>query len=395
MLQEVDAENTSQHLVSTNLHKICATVCLVLIVIEGYPGLLFSDNLYSRMSSVNTVLSVGDIMLSGSSKPYLKAKGYDFTFQDTTLAKVISGSGAAFCNLEYPITDQGDRYEDKTYTFRGEPDSLKAIKKAGFNLISLANNHTMDYGEKGLIDTLRQCRKNRIVYAGAGTDLTSACRLGILRKSGVRYGILAYSFTFPEEFWATPEKAGTAHPDWGQVGRDIRDARLRVDILIVSCHWGEELKENPKKYQIDFAHHAINAGADIVAGHHPHIPQPIEIYKGKPIFYSLGNYAFGAVSDKVTFSFAALTRFRNRVPVWVDLYPVNVHNREVCFQPVLAKGSSAKNIISYLRDISKPFGTHIRFEQGRGRIIITPGCAEPRSVTEMNGTLTVHDTGLH
>src|SRR5208283_271920 len=173
-----------------------------------------------------------------------------------------------------------NRYKDKEYTFRGMPESLRAVKRAGFDLLSLANNHIMDYGEKGLKDTIRQCQINKLVYAGAGTDRTSALRLGVLKRHGVRYGLLAYSLTFPEEFWARSGKPGTAHPDWAQMGQDIRAARPNVDILIVSFHWGEELKADPKKYQIDFAHYAINSGADVVLGHHPHVPQPIEVYKG-------------------------------------------------------------------------------------------------------------------
>jgi poly-gamma-glutamate synthesis protein (capsule biosynthesis protein) len=139
-------------------------------------------------------------MLSGSATPLLQAKGYDYPFKDNNLGKIIASADAAFGNLEYPITMGGTRYKDKEYTFRGMPESLRAIKMAGFDLLSLANNHIMDYGEKGLKDTISQCRKNKLVYAGAGADRTSAFRLGVLKRHGVRYGLLAYSLTFPKEF---------------------------------------------------------------------------------------------------------------------------------------------------------------------------------------------------
>ena len=311
-------------------------------------------------------------MLSGSATPLLQVKGYDYPFKDDNLGKIITFADVAFGNLEYPITMGGNRYKDKEYTFRGMPESLRAVKRAGFDLLSLANNHIMDYGEKGLKDTIRQCLINKLVYAGAGTDRTSALRLGVLKRHGVLYGLLAYSLTFPEEFWATSEKPGTAHPDWAQMGQDIRAARPNVDILIVSFHWGEELKADPKKYQVDFAHHAINSGADVVLGHHPHVPQPIEVYKGKPIFYSLGNYAFGSVSEAAVFSFAAKIIFHGNEPVRVKLYPLNVNNQEVGFQPRLVEGPSAKKIITYLSDISKPFGTNSVCRNGIGRIVIAP-----------------------
>jgi poly-gamma-glutamate capsule biosynthesis protein CapA/YwtB (metallophosphatase superfamily) len=379
VFQEVDKRNNGPLLPCKKSRAIVPIlpIYIMLTILVWHPNALFGD-VYSKTGDERTlrvpyVLGVGDIMLTGRAKPFLLAKGYDHPFQDKNLARLIASADVAFANLEYPITIKGIRYTDKEYTFRGDPESLSAIRKAGFDLLSLANNHIMDYGEKGLRDTIRQCRKNRLVFAGAGADLASASRLAVIKRCGVRYGLLAYSLTFPEEFWATSDKPGTAHPDWAQVGQDIREARQEVDILMVSFHWGEELKSEPKKYQIDFAHHAINAGADIVLGHHPHIPQPIEIFKGKPIFYSLGNYSFGAISDKATFSFAAATRFKNNVPVQIILYPLNVNNQEVGFQPRLVKGPSAKKIIAHLMEISKGFNTVIHYQNGVGKIMIASG----------------------
>lgn len=347
----------------------------LLLLLAGLPATSFGDEPHQinaqRTARVNTLFAVGDIMLSGSATPLLQKKGYDHPFKDKDLAELTTSADVAFGNLEHPITRAGVRCKDKKYAFRGSFESLNAIKNAGFDLLSLANNHIMDYGEKGLMDTIRQCRKQNLVFAGAGADLAAASRFGILEKDGVKYGLLAYSLTFPKEFWATPEKPGTAHPDWAQLEWDVRNAKQALDILIVSFHWGEELQSEPKQYQIDYAHHAINSGADVVLGHHPHIPQPIEIFMGKPIFYSLGNYAFGTFSDNVAFSFAAEIRFDGKDPVQVNVYPLNVHNQDVSFQPRLAQGSSAEMIIVHLRDISKIFGTRIECENGIGTIVIT------------------------
>jgi poly-gamma-glutamate synthesis protein (capsule biosynthesis protein) len=399
--QEVDRRNNSLFLPSQKSRAMVPIlpICILLTILAWYPKVLFGD-VHSKTGDertlrVHRVLAVGDIMLTGSAKFLLQTKGYDHPFQDKNLARLIATADVAFANLEYPVTFKGVRYKDKEYTFRGDPESLSAIRKAGFDLLSLANNHIMDYGEKGLRDTIRQCRKNRLVFTGAGADLASASSLAVIKRHGVRYGLLAYSLTFPEEFWATPGKPGTAHPDWAQVGHDIRDARPRVDILMVSFHWGEELKSEPKKYQIDFAHHAINAGADIVLGHHPHIPQPIEIFKGKPIFYSLGNYAFGAISDNAMFSFAAVTRFKDNVPVQVILYPLNVNNQEVGFQPRLARGTPAKKIITHLREISKSFKTVIHYQNGVGKIMIASENPAPSLTASKDENLSTVDPGPH
>jgi poly-gamma-glutamate capsule biosynthesis protein CapA/YwtB (metallophosphatase superfamily) len=374
-------------------------ICIILTILAWYPKALFGDVRSKtgdeRTFCVHRVFAVGDIMLTGSAKPLLQAKGYDHPFQDKSLARIIASADIAFANLEYPITIKGVRYADKEYTFRGDPESLSAIRKAGFDLLSLANNHIMDFGEKGLRDTIRQCRKNRFAFTGAGTDLVSASSLAIIKRHGVRYGLLAYSFAFPEEFWATSCKPGTAHPDWSQVGQDIRGARQEVDILMVSFHWGEELKSEPKKYQIDFAHHAVNAGADIVLGHHPHVPQPIEIFKGKPIFYSLGNYAFGAISDNARSSFAAAIRFKDNTPVQVILYPLNVNNQEVGFQPRLVRGIPAKKIITHLTNISNSFGTVIHYQNGFGKIMIATGKSAPSLTASKDENLSSADSCLY
>jgi len=349
-----------------------------MVLLICWPGQVSGADRESPASaSVQTVFAVGDIMLSGSAAPVYLEKGYDHPFQDKGLARIVASADIAFGNLEYPITRKGSRFKDKKYVFRGPPESLGAIRKAGFNLLSLANNHIMDYGEKGLIDTITQCRKQKFAFAGAGEDLTSASGYAVVEKHGVRYGLLAYSFTFPDAYWATDSRPGTAHPDWARLESDISAARQEVDILIVSCHWGEELKSDPKKYQVDFAHHAVRSGADLVLGHHPHVPQAIEVYRGKPVFYSLGNYAFGTVSNNVKIGFAAYIRFEDKVPVRITLYPVNVCNQENGFRPTLARGVLADSIIQHLSDISRSFGTAIECRKGKGLISVAPYCPEP------------------
>jgi poly-gamma-glutamate capsule biosynthesis protein CapA/YwtB (metallophosphatase superfamily) len=402
--QEVDRRNNGLFPPFMMLKKSRAMVfivpiCIILTILSLYPKTLLGD-VHSKAGDERTlrmhsVLSVGDIMLTGSAKSFLRAQGYDHPFQDKNLARLVASADVAFANLEYPVTFKGVRYTDKEYTFRGDPESLSAIRTAGFDLLSIANNHIMDYGEKGLRDTIRQCRKNKFAFTGAGADPASASRLAVIKRHGVRYGLLAYSLTFPEEFWATPGKPGTAHPDWAQVRQDIKEARPRVDILMVSFHWGEELKSEPKKYQLDFAHHAINSGADMVIGHHPHVPQPVEIFKGRPIFYSLGNYAFGAISDNATFSFAPVTRFKDNVPVQVILYPLNVNNQEVGFQPRLLSGTPAKKIIMHLKEISKGFKTDIHYQNGIGRIMIAAKDSAPSLTTSTDENLSSVDSGPH
>ena len=313
-----------------------------------------------------TIVAVGDIMLSGSAKPFLAKKSYDYSFSDPVLSKLIMNADLAFANMECPVTKKGEAYKYKKFVFRADPASIKAIRKAGFDMLSLANNHIMDYGEDGLSSTINYCLKSGMLCSGAGANLIQARKAGILKKRGITYGLLSYSMTYPEEFWATSDIAGAAYGEKSAVIEDIQKTKKEADVVIVSFHWGDELAESPKEYQVAMAHLAVDSGADIVVGHHPHVPQPIEIYKGKPVFYSLGNYAFGSYSKKTPISFVAgIVLEKDRI-FNIRIYPVMGDNYEVMFKPVSAKNNRAKEIILYLDEISQPFGTEIIYENGVG-----------------------------
>jgi poly-gamma-glutamate capsule biosynthesis protein CapA/YwtB (metallophosphatase superfamily) len=319
---------------------------------------------------IETIVAVGDIMLSGSAKQILRKKGYDYSFSDRTLSMLVMDADLAIANLECPVIKKGTAYKGKEFVFSADPASIRAIKKAGFDMLSLANNHIMDYGEEGLSSTADCCLKSNITCSGAGSDIASARRAGIVKRKGVTYGLLSYSLTYPEEFWAAPDIAGAAYGERNSVIEDIRNTRGKADIVIVSFHWGAELAECPKAYQIAMAHLAVDSGADVVIGHHPHVPQPIEIYKGKPVFYSLGNYAFGSYSKKTPIGFAAGIVLEGDRIVSIRIYPVITDNYEVMFKPALARGRRAEDIIIYLDKISQPFGTGIIFKNGIGAVNI-------------------------
>jgi poly-gamma-glutamate capsule biosynthesis protein CapA/YwtB (metallophosphatase superfamily) len=315
---------------------------------------------------IQTIVAVGDIMLSGSAKPFLRRKGYGYSFGDPVLSKLVMNADLAFANLECPVTKTRAACKDKKFVFRADPASIKAIRKAGFDMLSLANNHIMDYKEPGLSSTINYCLKSGMVYSGAGADITRARKAAILKRNGITYGLLSYSMTYPKEFWATSDSAGAAYGEENTVIEDIQKAKKEADVVIVSFHWGAELADVPKAYQVKMAHTAIDSGADMVLGHHPHVPQPIEIYKGKPVFYSLGNYAFGSYSKKTPISFAArIILDKDRVS-GIRIYPVIVDNYEVMFKPACAKNKRAEEIISYLDEISRPFGTEIIYDNGIG-----------------------------
>jgi poly-gamma-glutamate synthesis protein (capsule biosynthesis protein) len=314
-------------------------------------------------SGYRTIVAVGDFMPGGRALGVYGRLGYPSAFGDPGLARLIRSADVSFCNLECPITGSRTPHPGKAFTFRAPPGAIQALRQAGFDLVSLANNHIMDYGAEGLMDTLRHCARQRIAAAGAGPDLEAARRPAVVTRRGVTYGLLAYSMTYPEEFWAADASPGAARGVWGAVRDDIERLRPKVDVLIVSFHWGQELTDRPKPYQVDFARLAVDSGADAVIGHHPHVLQPIEIYRMRPVFYSLGNFFFGSCGRAASSSVAAEIVFDSGAPVKVVLHPIATDSSRTAFMPETAGFGHAKKIVGLIRSISAPFGT--RIEEGR------------------------------
>lgn len=308
------------------------------------------------------IQAVGDLNLSGSAEPVMREKGYGWAFDGTRA--LLSEADLNIANLETPVTTRRTP-ADKRFTYRMHPSALVAICDAGFELVSLANNHTLDQGAGGLHDTLAHLRERGIFRAGAGSDIAAAREPAIVEKRGVKVGFLSYSCTFPESFWATKTKPGTAfcHEHW--MVEDVARLRSKVDLVLVAYHWGAEKMETPKDYQKQLAHAAIAAGADAVIGHHPHVLQGVEIVSGKPVLYSLGNYAFGSRSDAAKDSALARLVVRGKRIERLEMIPLNVHNRFVEFNPRVAEGEVRERILQTLERLSGDLGATGTRENGR------------------------------
>lgn len=315
------------------------------------------------------ISAVGDIMLDGTARPVMTEQGYDYPF--VKMLPYFSGAQIIFGNVEGPLTDRGAPEEDKTFVFRSPPTKVgAALKAAGFNVVSLANNHTLDYGADGLMQTIETLDAAGILHTGAGADLMAARQPALIQVNGLKVAILAYSMTLPENFFAGKNKAGTAFGHEAQVSADVMAARKQADIVLVSFHWGQEGKTELRDYQTRLGHIAIDAGASAVIGHHPHILQGIEQYKDGIILYSLGNFAFGSYSMKSARSAVAQLRFRNTRLQSVRLFPINVNNFEVQFQPQPLAGAAGDAVIDELRTLSAALNTRVQNDNGSGLVIL-------------------------
>lgn len=318
-----------------------------------------------------TIAAVGDVMLDGSAREIMVDYGYDFAFVGTR--GVLHRADIAMANLEGPLTHEGTPAPDKRFLFRSPPDKVAcALKQAGFDVVTLANNHTLDYGTVGLTHTIEALDKYGIAHVGAGDDLAHARRAHILERKGKRIAVLGYSLTFPEEFWADINKPGTAFGHRKHIMADIAAAREQADIVVVNFHWGQESKTELRPYQIGLGRDAINAGAQLVVGHHPHILQAVERYKDGVILYSLGNFAFGSYSRKATTSAIAEMEFTDNKLTRVRLLPLGVFNVNVLFQPVLLGGKPATAVVDEIKGLSMARNTVVLDKDGIAEVQLAP-----------------------
>ncbi len=238
-----------------------------------------------------TITFVGDIMMDRGVRRSVEKNfsgDYNALFVNTGYLKE---SDITFGNLEGTATEEISVRTGSRFSFRMHPDSLAALKNAGFDIVSFANNHVGDYGTKGFLGTIENLKANNLLYAGAGEQYADATIPRIVDVRGTKIGFLAATDVGPDWLKATETKSGILLASDPKLSEIVANAKAQVDVLVVSFHWGNEYSPaNARQEKI--AHAVIDAGADIVVGHHPHVMEKVEEYNGKLIYYSLGNYIF-------------------------------------------------------------------------------------------------------
>ncbi|HHU70478.1 MAG TPA: CapA family protein [Clostridiales bacterium] len=241
----------------------------------------------------------GDINLDENSKPVAKydreKKGILGGISEELVSE-MNDADIMMLNNEFAYSTRGTKTPDKSYTFRANPDRVDILKEMGVDIVSLANNHALDYGPDALMDTFTTLDNAGIDYVGAGENLDRAKAPIYYEIGDKKIAYLASSrVIFAMDWYATEDRPGMVGTyDPAQLLESIKEASANSDYVVVYVHWGVERNHYPEKYQKSFARAYIDAGADIVIGCHPHVMQGFEIYKGKPIAYSLGNYWFNS-----------------------------------------------------------------------------------------------------
>lgn len=340
---------------------------------------------------------LGDLMFRA---PVAAARWESGSFHDV-VAELGRGE-LTVSNLEMPLSRRGTPVP-KWANLRSDPELIDDVRRMGIAAVSLANNHMMDFDREALFDTLDACDEVSVARCGAGHDLDEALRPVLLNAGDLRVALIGVACTVPLEAEARPGKPGIAPlrihvsfeleigqqaeqpgsmppvrswanaADLERVCAEIARARAEADLVIVAIHWGVPgywlspcFNKILAEYQTPVGHALIDAGADVIYGHHSHSLHPIEVYRGKPIIYSLGNFLFDWVLEFMEPE-SVIARLHVAEDGWsLELIPILVD--EIYGFPRLATGAEARKVLTLMEELSRPFGTKIQVDGDRAKI---------------------------
>ena len=305
--------------------------------------------------------AAGDVMTGGRALKVQKKEGLDYPFR--SVRPLLKRSPIVLANLEGPFAQRA-LLQPRYYSYQVNPQLAQALAEAGVTIMTLANNHLLDCGREGVLETLQAAKEAKIATIGAGVNQEEA-HLPFIRQVGPwRIGFLGYYWN--RRTAATAELPGSAMDTEEDLARDIRQLKTLADRIVVTFHWGVPYERMPAETDQHKAHYAIDCGADIVIGHHPHVIQRFEIYRNRPIFYSLGNFAFGSGNSRAEGLFVSVSFEADGIECLV--IPIYVKNRDprVNFQPKVLAGNGGSAVISLLKDLSGKDGEVIQIHDGWG-----------------------------
>ncbi len=301
------------------------------------------------------------------------------------IAPYIGSSAIAFANCEWPLADRGQPWPGKAgRVVKSLPELVTTYTIPGFNVVCLANNHLMNFGDEGMMQTIEVLDRAGIAHCGGGRNMEEAHRPAIVTWGGLKFAFLSYTSVFTPGMEATENRTGMAaikiesnyriptrlHEVPGnpltcdtkarpahleRMKSDIANAKKISDVVVVSMHWGVSMgHQHLIGYQVDVGHAAIDAGADLVVGHHPHTIQPIEIYKGKTIAYSLAHCGFDMKShtfaeESIVLEMELTATGLGRTLVRPVANPIR--------RPRIVDLNEGASTIEWLRRLSRPHGT--------------------------------------
>ncbi len=318
------------------------------------------------------LVAVGDILLDRDVSTKIDRFGVGYPFEK--VADVLSSADITFGNLECPLSEKGTKVI-KPYVFQAKPDSAQCLVKAGLDVVSLANNHTMDCGRTGLVETMETLRQSDIRWCGAGRNREEAEAATVVEVKGIKVAFVGFCDFLPEGSFIRDDKPTIAMASEERIRKSVAAAHKKADVVVASFHWGVEFDSRPSERQIKLAHTAAQSGADLVLGHHPHVLQGIEFVTDASVrphpssliphqslvAYSLGNFVFdqrryGAMTSNTIILRCTLNK---QGVVSAKVVPVRI---EEC-RPRPATKEEAKTILTRLEMLCGELKT--RMEEGQ------------------------------
>lgn len=315
------------------------------------------------MTDCTRLAFLGDVMLGRGVSRDLRTHPPEHFFGN--VLPILRGADAVIVNLESPITESDQRWRRtwKTFHFRADPDTLRILSCGNIRFVCLANNHMMDFGARGLTDTLDHLDSAGIGRVGAGRDAAEAAAPALLTLPTLRVGLLAATDNMPE-FAAGPSQPGTNYfrfddrsggLDW--VARSVEELRLAgAELIVLSLHWGPNMRLKPNRRFRAFARGAIERGVDVIHGHSAHVFHAIERHGRGVIIYDAGNFIddYWKFPFRHTFwSFVFMLELEGKRPARLRLAPVHVHDSPLG----LATGEVKAAIMNRMKKLCAPFGT--------------------------------------
>ncbi len=301
------------------------------------------------------ITATGDIMLGRGVGSRLNNYGIEHAYKN--LKGEFDRGDILFGNLENPISNRGRKLPGKGISLRADPSMIQVLTNSGFDIVSLANNHILDYDSEALLDTFKILNEKNIGYVGAGENIDEARKPYIFRIKNKTIAFLAYdefahyyySNSYKRRFEATETLSGTAPMNKEIILEDVKNIRDKVDIILVSLHWGIEDTNYTSKEQRSLAHLLIDNGVDGILGHHPHVIQAIEIYENKPIIYSMGNYIFDQNHENNKQGMIISLIIHNGKIRSVEALPIYIKDK---IEPMIAQGEKGEIIRNKIIELS-------------------------------------------
>jgi poly-gamma-glutamate capsule biosynthesis protein CapA/YwtB (metallophosphatase superfamily) len=324
-----------------------------------------------------TMTASGDVMLGRRVAEAMACNGALYPF--AAVATLLRSADLTFGNLESPLSKQGTPLPGKGIWLRGDPSGAAALSEVGYDVMSVANNHILDYDDPAFLDTLTFLNEQGIIPVGGGTNLAMAAKPVFREVKGQQIAFLAatemadifWDWDYPRTFEAKPDRPGVYKLDPDQLVDDVSSLRGKADLIVVSLHWGTEYSDYATEDQRKIAHRLVDAGANLIIGHHPHCLQGVELYQGAVIAYSLGNFVYDRQRrPKCQESLLLKAFFEGRSLKKVYLYPVIIDSE----QPRLAGKDAAAKILQRTTVLCQGFNTSLVVNDGIG--IIECQCEE-------------------